>query len=784
MNCRTALFLAGLGILFLGSVSAQEGDVSLANAVDCPDLAFTTGGSALWTSNSMYTAYGKDRAQSGAIGNSQSSWLQTRVTGPALVSFWWNVSSEKDRDELSFSIRGNVREAISGTSGMWYHRKALLGDGAHALRWKYSKDGSNKAGSDSGYVDHVEVLPYPARQSYHTPRFRFYGQNMSPLDNDVYFPPNGLSGAFWDQREDGTWTCHVYGSDGSPGVLQDVIDFATPGDTIVVEPGCYDPVVVDVADVAIVSVQGREKTFINGKYADRCVTFTDAAKGSFLSGFMLVQGHAADNGGGVSGGALRNCIILGCVADQNGGGAYNASLTDCILSGNKAQGNGGGACLGSLNRCKVSDNDADGNGGGVQGVSATGCLLSYNYAIGRAGGADASSLMNCTVAKNTAIESHGGVWRCAVRNSIVSDNDAPGAANWGPADTGTTFACSCASPLPPGTGNVNVSPGFVDLDKGNFHLSNISKCRDKGNRNLTRAPYDLSGLDRVMGSNVDIGCYEYATGVTPLDPADYDGDGVPDIGFYNPATYTWFIRQTDDDTVRREKLGFAGVIIVPRDYDGDGIRDPAIYNPNSGYWQILQSATGEVAVKKLGWKGINLVDAADTDGDGKADPIIFNPATKTWQVLHSSGGGTTVVKNFGWAGIKLVCGDYDGDGWADLAFYSPASGNWYVRWQDGTQSSLTLGVPGARIFPLDADFDGTLDPCYFDPATGKWTWKSLVNDGGDTVKFGDSTVTPHPFDWDGDGMPDTFGFYSPYRAGFLDLYLSPDGSRAAHMINF
>ena len=236
--------------------------------------------------------------------------------------------------------------------------------------------------------------------------------------------------------------------------------------------------------------------------------------------------------------------------------------------------------------------------------------------------------------------------------------------------------------------------------------------------------------------------------------------------------------------MRREKLGFSGITVVPRDYDGDGVRDPAIYNPASGYWQILQSTTGAVAVKKLGWKGITLVDTADCDGDGKADPIICNPASKTWQVLRSSDGGTTIVPNFGWAGIKPACGDYDGDGRAELAFYSPTSCTWYVRWRDGTQTSLKLGVAGARVFPLDADFDGALDPCYFNPSTGKWTWKSLGTGAGETVKFGDSTVTPHPFDWDGDGVPDTFGFYSPYRAGFLDLFLEADGTRRAYMTNF
>ena len=33
-------------------------------------------------------------------------------------------------------------------------------------------------------------------------------------------------------------------------------------------------------------------------------------------------------------------------------------------------------------------------------------------------------------------------------------------------------------------------------------------------------------------------------------------------------------------------------------------------------------------------------------------------------------------------------------------------------------------------------------------------------------------------------MPDTMGFYSPYRAGFLDNYLSPLGGRQVYMVNF
>ena len=760
--------------------TASLADSDLAEGMNATNLVFTSGGNAEWIAVLSPAHDGALAVQSGDIGSSQSSWMQTTVVGPALVSFWWNVSSETSYDKLTFAVDGATKGTISGTGGTWRKRKALLGPGTHTLRWTYAKDSSDDAGSDCGWVDQLSIQPWPERAGYHTSPSLFVGTLDSPLDHGDYFAPNGESGFSWDQLDSGRWVAYVFGS-GDPSVLQTVLDQAEEGDIVAVWPGCYDPITVAVDNVSIVAIGSREETFINARYADRCATF-DNAPNSYLDGFTLVQGYAED-GGGISGGKAWDCLVAGCEAIGDGGGAYRTTLTDCRLLANVAGNHGGGAYGGSLNRCELRGNEAGVWGGGIDNCSATGCLVAHNSAY-KGGGADESTLMNCTVADNEADASFGGVWYCTVRNSIVSGNTAPFAANWGDDQNHTTFSYSCTYPVPPGAGNFNVNPNFVDRASGNYHLSNYSRCRDKGNRNLTKAPYDLAGLDRVMGANIDVGCYEYATQVTPLDPADYDGDGVPDIGFYNPATGTWFLRKTSDGEVRREKLGFSGITVVPRDYDGDGVRDPAIYNPASGYWQILQSTTGAVAVKKLGWKGITLVDAADCDGDGKADPIICNPASKTWQVLRSSDGGTTIVPNFGWAGIKPACGDYDGDGRAELAFYSPTSCTWYVRWRDGTQTSLKLGVAGARVFPLDADFDGALDPCYFNPSTGKWTWKSLGTGAGETVKFGDSTVTPHPFDWDGDGVPDTFGFYSPYRAGFLDLYLAPDGTRSAYMVNF
>jgi hypothetical protein len=60
-----------------------------------------------------------------------------------------------------------------------------------------------------------------------------------------------------------------------------------------------------------------------------------------------------------------------------------------------------------------------------------------------------------------------------------------------------------------GNGNMDVSPRFVDVGLGNYHLANDSPCINAGK--ATGAPLtDLEGINRPSpaGSNPDIGAYE------------------------------------------------------------------------------------------------------------------------------------------------------------------------------------------------------------------------------------------------------------------------------------
>ncbi len=100
---------------------------------------------------------GLDAARSGAIGNFGYSVLTTRVLGPGTVRFRWKVSSQAGFDFLRFSVDGVDVQSISGEVD-WKQISVPVGPGPHQIEWRYSKDGSISAGSDAGWVDHLEVI--------------------------------------------------------------------------------------------------------------------------------------------------------------------------------------------------------------------------------------------------------------------------------------------------------------------------------------------------------------------------------------------------------------------------------------------------------------------------------------------------------------------------------------------------------------------------------------------------------------------------------------------------
>ena len=130
--------------------------ISLSTALDNTSLIFTTGGGVNWFGQKTVTHDGADAARSGTISHNGSSYMQTTVTGPGIISFWWYASSEGgSRDYLEFLDGTSQLGTIGGTSAAWTKCSYPIGAGSHTLKWNYRKNGSVSSGLDAGFVDQV-----------------------------------------------------------------------------------------------------------------------------------------------------------------------------------------------------------------------------------------------------------------------------------------------------------------------------------------------------------------------------------------------------------------------------------------------------------------------------------------------------------------------------------------------------------------------------------------------------------------------------------------------------
>lgn len=129
---------------------------TLGQALDNSQLVFTTSGTTLWYGQSDYWYYGGSAAQSGAIADGQSSALQTTVSGPGELTFYWACSSTAYYNRLTLTLDSAYVDMIAGFIG-WTQKTLTIPAGLHTVTWTYSKTPSifGALGSDCGWVDKV-----------------------------------------------------------------------------------------------------------------------------------------------------------------------------------------------------------------------------------------------------------------------------------------------------------------------------------------------------------------------------------------------------------------------------------------------------------------------------------------------------------------------------------------------------------------------------------------------------------------------------------------------------
>ena len=275
------------------------------------------------------------------------------------------------------------------------------------------------------------------------------------------------------------------------GDIQSAIDVSLGGDTVLVGPGRYRGCVNPPSQpLMIVASHGPAETVIDGERD--CCYYGLAGERTLLAGFALENGT---EWGGAFGGCLSNCVIRACrstVGDDlgyfGGGGAYAASLASCVISNCQAY-LGGGAAFSVLENCLLVGNRANAQW--------------RDYGTG--GAACDCDLFNCTLAGNSAANFGGGVYQDSgfvVCNAVVSGNSCDkGYANGNDIYGMGYYETVCSIS--------DADARFADAAHGDYRLSANSPCIDAGSNAFVEVACDLDGSNRIFGSRVDMGCYEY-----------------------------------------------------------------------------------------------------------------------------------------------------------------------------------------------------------------------------------------------------------------------------------
>ncbi len=191
--------------------------------------------------------------------------------------------------------------------------------------------------------------------------------------------------------------------------IQEALDIAADGDTVLVAPGFYrgdgnrglNP---GGRAVTILSESGREITFIDCEGIGRGILFAmGEGPDTVLEGFTILGGMDAVGGGVACINAsptLRDLTIAGNQASGEGGGGLacvNSSplLQNVLIRNNSSIGDGGGIlCLSDasprLENVVIHDNTAGGGGGGIACMGGelelTGSTLAFNECGQNGGG--------------------------------------------------------------------------------------------------------------------------------------------------------------------------------------------------------------------------------------------------------------------------------------------------------------------------------------------------------------------------------------------------------------
>ena len=450
-------------------------------------------------------------------------------------------------------------------------------DDVHMGRWNPTYSNVGGVNRENGNIDEDPLFADPDNGDYtlteDSPCIDT-GDPDSPEDPDGTHADMGAY--YFPQRDpDDDGVLHV---PDEYETIQEAIDAAEDGDTVLVAPGEYvENIVIEGDSLTIGSLYllGSneayiDSTIIDGNGEGSVVTrrSEDWREYNEIVGFTIRNGRA-QNGGGIhceDSGYLMvvNCLITENYATNAGGGAYSLNsrfeTIKCRIINNSA-GLGGGIFGNDLAITKtlVADNIATSDGtGGIYCMASAEAEIFGSTISNNVSAAPYQNGGGIFVSEGAGLYMDGLIIWGNAFPQIVADGESEMLIIYSCIEGGRDSIVCENGEFEWGRGNVTEDPNFVDPDEGVYLISEDSPCIDTGN------PWEF--VNDPDGTRADMGAFyfhqnfppegfdllspENGSGIEPHDTTAFRWELSEDPNPDDEVMYLLTIMDTSEDRVR------------------------------------------------------------------------------------------------------------------------------------------------------------------------------------------------------------------------------------------
>jgi predicted outer membrane repeat protein len=436
---------------------------------------------------------------------------------------------------------------------------------------------------------------------------------------------------------------------------------------------------------------------------------------SDFTNVSFINNKSFSSGGGIyvnDGSPTLNQIYCDQNYSANGGALYinatSLSITNAIFTNNNSTSDGGALSTHSasidITNALFADNVCSQNGGGLELYSSAteftstlnNVIIASNTASGIGGGISFKSSASSDIVLNNSIVY--GNTAVANGNEIASNSLGGTTLNYSSYDNSTNDVFVEEGTFVTTNNNITSDPLFVDATGGDYRLFGNSPTVNTGNNSYNPIATDIRGEARIQSTTIDMGAYEWTSGVDPLiNILTWTGNTNAD---WNTST-NW-----SSDIVPTQACD----VVIP-DVSNDPVinhdpDNPAICNDLT----IQSNAVLSIAAGKA-----LTVSGTLSNETGNSGLILKSTANGTGSLIHSTTGVSGTIERYlpaatwtewedGWHFVSSPVANYD----INESNFTPASDYDFYAWSEKYNVWVNF-KDGENPAFTDADVNGSDD---------------------------------------------------------------------------